>query len=144
MIDKLLCATDGSKASAKAVEFASNFANRLGIGITFLTVDPIASSDLADSPRSYDSVIVSAISEQEQKELHAAKNAAREKGVKDMTAVSAHGRNIAATIIGYAEDNGFDHIVVGSTGKTGISRMLLGSIASDVVAKAHCPVTVVR
>jgi nucleotide-binding universal stress UspA family protein len=144
MIKKLMCATDGSAASAKAVEFACNLANQLGIGVTFLTVDPVTQANLANAPRSFDSTIISAINEQEQKELHAAEKTAREKSVKEVTAVVAHGHNIAATIINYAEENGFDHILVGSTGRTGISRMLLGSIASDVVAKAHCPVTVVR
>lgn len=143
MISKLLCATDGSKASAKAVEFAADFANQLGVGVTFLVIDPITDSDLSNT-RGWSHVVLTAIDEQENRELHAAEGVARAKGVKDVEAVSAQGHNIAATIIAYAEENGFEHVVVGSTGKTGISRMMMGSIAAAVVAKAHCPVTVVR
>ena len=47
-------------------------------------------------------------------------------------------------IVGYAERNGYHHIIVGSEGRTGAKRMLLGSVAEDVVTRAHCPVTVVR
>lgn len=143
MISKLLCATDGSKASAKAVEFAADFANQLGVGVTFLVVDPITDRDLATT-RGWSHVVLTAIDEQENRELHAAESVARAKGVKEVEAVAAQGHNIAATIIAYAEEHGFEHIVVGSTGKTGISRMMMGSIAGAVVAKAHCPVTVVR
>lgn len=38
----------------------------------------------------------------------------------------------------------FDHIVIGSHGRTGVSRMLLGSVAEKVVRESPVPVTVVR
>lgn len=38
----------------------------------------------------------------------------------------------------------FDHLVVGSHGRTGVSRMLLGSVAEKVVRESPIPVTVVR
>ncbi|MFC7079584.1 universal stress protein [Halorussus caseinilyticus] len=48
------------------------------------------------------------------------------------------------TIVGYADDEGFDHIVMGSHGRSGVSRILLGSVAETVVRRATIPVTVVR
>lgn len=50
----------------------------------------------------------------------------------------------AEDIIQFAEENGYDQIIVGSHGRTGISRILLGSVAEEVVRKARCPVTVFR
>ena len=50
----------------------------------------------------------------------------------------------ARELITYAEDAGVDHIVVGSHGRTGLERMLLGSVAESVVRRAQVPVTVVR
>ena len=47
-------------------------------------------------------------------------------------------------IIGFAEDNDVSHIVIGSHGRTGASRVLLGSVAQTVVRRAPTPVTVVR
>lgn len=48
----------------------------------------------------------------------------------------------AYTILETADD--FDQIVIGSQGRTGISRVLLGSVAEGVVRRAEIPVTVVR
>ncbi len=50
----------------------------------------------------------------------------------------------AKTIVEYATDEGVDHIVIGSTGKSGVKRLLLGSVAEEVVRRAPCPVTVIR
>ena len=47
-------------------------------------------------------------------------------------------------IIRYAEANDIDHIVMGSRGRSGMSRLLLGSVAETVVRHSTVPVTVVR
>ena len=52
--------------------------------------------------------------------------------------------NPSRTIVGFSEDEGFDHIVMGSHGRSGVSRILLGSVAETVVRRATMPVTVVR
>ena len=53
-------------------------------------------------------------------------------------------REAAAAIVQYAEENGFDHIVLGTGDKRGVSRLVLGSVAADVAGRAHCSVTVAR
>jgi nucleotide-binding universal stress UspA family protein len=40
--------------------------------------------------------------------------------------------------------NGFDLIVMGTHGRTGLGRLIMGSVAQHVVAKAHCPVLTVK
>jgi nucleotide-binding universal stress UspA family protein len=42
------------------------------------------------------------------------------------------------------EDKDVDLIVVGTRGKSGFKKLLLGSVASGVVTYAHCPVMVVK
>ncbi|QZA89273.1 universal stress protein [Salinarchaeum sp. IM2453] len=50
----------------------------------------------------------------------------------------------AREIVSYAEENDIDQIVLGSHGRSGISRILLGSVAEGVTRRAPVPVTVVR
>ena len=50
----------------------------------------------------------------------------------------------AREVVDYAEANDVSHIVIGSHGRTGASRVLLGSVAQTVVRRAPTPVTVVR
>lgn len=50
----------------------------------------------------------------------------------------------AQTLVETAEEWEADHVVVGSHGRTGVSRILLGSVAERIVRSAPTPVTVVR
>ncbi len=47
-------------------------------------------------------------------------------------------------IVDYAEENEIDHIVIGSHGRTGETRLLLGSVADMVVHRSPVSVTVIR
>jgi nucleotide-binding universal stress UspA family protein len=51
---------------------------------------------------------------------------------------------IADAIVNYAKDKHMDLIVVGSRGRSKFKSMLLGSVVSDVVRYAHCPVLTVK
>ncbi|WP_254862978.1 universal stress protein [Halovivax gelatinilyticus] len=50
----------------------------------------------------------------------------------------------ARKIVEFAGDGEFDHIVIGSHGRSGPTRVLLGSVAERVLRRAPCPVTIVR
>lgn len=50
----------------------------------------------------------------------------------------------ARTIVDVASEEAFDHVVLGSHGREGVSRILLGSVAEDVARRSPVPVTVVR
>jgi nucleotide-binding universal stress UspA family protein len=47
-------------------------------------------------------------------------------------------------VVAFAEEHDIDHIVIGSHGRSGVSRVLLGSVAEKIVRRAPVPVTVVR
>jgi nucleotide-binding universal stress UspA family protein len=48
------------------------------------------------------------------------------------------------SILQVAEEEGVDMIVMGTHGRTGLSRLLMGSVAEEVVRKAKCPVLTVK
>lgn len=76
--------------------------------------------------------------------LESAADRAREQGadVETVQLIGAPGR----TLVEYLEDEDtdIDQVVMGSHGRTGLSRMLLGSVAEKVTRRAPVPVTVVR
>ena len=50
----------------------------------------------------------------------------------------------AAEIVRFATENGIDLIVIGTQGKRGFERLLLGSVAEQVIRSAPCKVLVVK
>jgi nucleotide-binding universal stress UspA family protein len=52
--------------------------------------------------------------------------------------------SIAGTIVDHAENQNIDLIVVGSRGRSGFTKLLLGSVASKVITYAACPVLVTK
>lgn len=71
------------------------------------------------------------------------------KGIFDLEGVPAylhygHGHDVAAVILEHAREIGASHIVLGTHGRTGLRRWVLGSVAEQVIRKAPCPVMTVR
>jgi nucleotide-binding universal stress UspA family protein len=65
-------------------------------------------------------------------------------GVKFKTEVVASPTSTVLAIVDYAENNKVDLIVLGTRGRSGFTKLLLGSVASGVVTYASCPVMVVK
>lgn len=65
-------------------------------------------------------------------------------GVKAKRVLIKGSAPVSNNIVRCARFFGADLIVMGTRGRTGISRWLVGSHASRVIARAHCPVMVVR
>jgi nucleotide-binding universal stress UspA family protein len=51
---------------------------------------------------------------------------------------------IADAIVNYAKDKHIDLVITGIRGRSKLKSMLLGSVASDIVRYAHCPVLTVK
>ena len=47
-------------------------------------------------------------------------------------------------LLEYAKDNDIDLIVMGTHGRTGLGRLLMGSVAEAVLRRAHCPVLTLK
>lgn len=140
-MDKILCATDGSVPATRTVAFAIELAQRLALPLSFITV---VDGDATQSPTIWDATALLAGKLPPDKSLLTAVEGALKAGLRRVAAVRAPGDDIAQTIVDYAEKNSYHHIVTGSAGRTGAARLLIGSVAADVVTRARCPVTVVR
>jgi len=69
---------------------------------------------------------------------------AEQRGVRIKSNVMDSPMSVVAALLNYADQEKADLIVIGTRGRSGISKMLLGSVASGVVTFAPCPVVVVR
>jgi nucleotide-binding universal stress UspA family protein len=137
---KILCATDGSPPSEKAVVHAIHWAAQLNQALAFITVTD--GSELKFI--SWDEAKIAAGDLPVDRPLVTALERARAAGLTRLTCVRGVGSDIAEAVVAYAEKNGYHHIIAGSVGRTGIARHVVGSVAGDIVTRAHCPVTIVR
>ena len=75
--------------------------------------------------------------------MNKVKRNANEKNIQIKTEIISS-TNIAGCIVEYAKESYIDLIVIGTRGRSGFKKLLLGSVASHVVTYAHCPVLVVK
>ncbi len=60
------------------------------------------------------------------------------------TEITEGAKSVATTILEYAESNDVNLIIIGSRGRTGFKKLLLGSVSSSIIKNAHCTVLVIR
>lgn len=138
MPEHVLVPIDGSSQSSAALAFAAE--EWPDAEITLLHVlDPVSAGYSAGALVSSGEEWYERINERAEEYFEAA----REQVGRDLDAVAEVGRP-SKTIVAVAKSEGADHIVMGSHGRDGVSRILLGSVAADVVRKAPVPVTIVR
>lgn len=139
-IKKILIATDGSEGTKHAIDYGLQLAKMCGAQVTALfVVDQIP---LQDVPA--DSSIVFSVHLLLENEGKKAVNDIMEAGQKLGVAVTPllMEGSPAKKIVEVAAD--FDMVVVGTIGRSGLSHLLIGSVAERVVRYAPCPVLVVR
>ena len=71
------------------------------------------------------------------------KSAANKKGLK-LSLKMLHDPSVSKAITNYVNSHKFDLIVIGSHGRTGLNRLILGSVANDVAHRSKIPVMVVK
>ncbi|MDY6819987.1 MAG: universal stress protein [Halobacteriales archaeon] len=144
MAKHFLVPVDGSPQADKALEHV--FENHPDAVVTAIhIIDPIDGSYSAESAMIGFSEEWYQNAQQHAENLfEEAQERADEHGIELHTDTEV-GRP-ARAIVEYAadEDNDIDHIVMGSHGRSGVSRILLGSVAETVVRRSSVPVTVVR
>ncbi|MFC7134553.1 MULTISPECIES: universal stress protein [Salinibaculum] len=142
MPDRILVPLDESDPSKKALDFAVEQYPEA----TLVAVHAIDPHDLEpmtgiETIGSYDELI-SNYEKRAKRILNKARETAEASGV-DIETERLSGR-AGRAIVDYVEDNDIDHVVIGSHGRRGTTRVLLGSVAETVIRRSPVPVTVVR
>src|SRR5262245_47137854 len=112
---KVLCAVDGSGHSKRALEYAADLSKKIGADLTVLAVIPVSIGRGVKKQLWPES--------EARKILESASKTAKKAGVKRVDTLEAAARDVAGAILTVAEDKGFDHIVVGSGGKSATARL---------------------
>ncbi len=146
MFKHILLATDGSAIAERAAAFAVDLARVHGAKLTALyVVDPFPFIGIGESnPYGFQAYMSAA--QECAAQAHARIKTLSETGgaAVQVTPLTVEDAAIYRGIVDAARSEGADLVVVGSHGRTGLSRVVLGSVAARVVAEAPAPVLVVR
>lgn len=139
-INNILCPIDFSEASRKAMRYAQEFATGMGAKLWLLNV-------VEPRPMAVD-ISLNYVPLEEDLEKAASEDLDDLLKELERAGVEAEGSvrigNPADVILDQVKELGITMVIMGSHGKKGLSRLLMGSVAETVVRKAACPVLIVK
>jgi nucleotide-binding universal stress UspA family protein len=142
---RILVPVDFSPTSESAIEHAQELAARFDACIELLHIveDPIASGAW-ELDASYLTIpeLLDRFVEDAERRLGEVRSQLMDAGITVETHVVTG--TPARGIVHVAQEDGCDLIVMGTHGRTGLSHMLMGSVAERVIRTAVCPVLTVR
>jgi len=139
---KVLVPIDGSKESYEAFEYACETISPDAVVLLHVITPSSLYSHNAD-PGMYTEAMYEAQKERAEGLFETLKENTDVDPKIEIETVIDVGRP-ANKIVTFADENDVDHIVMGSKGRDGAARVLLGSVAETVVRRATVPTTVVR
>jgi nucleotide-binding universal stress UspA family protein len=140
-VHRILAPTDFSEPAQRALGYAAELAKLYGASLTLVYVDPppiYVPDAIGYIPPGNAVEIVAAF----EKDLTKLQGEARALGAGEVTTKYIRGVPWFE-IVELAAANRYDLIVMGTHGRSGLSHVLLGSVAEKVVRKAPCPVLTV-
>jgi nucleotide-binding universal stress UspA family protein len=142
MFTHILVPIDGSDCSLHALGIAASFAREQQARLTICTVvDPAKAAAMAFGEAALSAACMDALDEE-------GKTLVQDASTRVQPASAVHTEVLDGApvegIVQYARESGADLIVIGSHGRSGISRLVLGSVAEGVIRNATVPVLVVR
>jgi nucleotide-binding universal stress UspA family protein len=139
MYDRILFPTDGSEGTESALDHALDHARKYGATLHVLYVIeetyPVVEAGPAD--------VLNALRAEGERVLDEVGSRARNAGVESVQ-TTLIGGSPYRQILQYVDEHDVDLIVMGTHGRRGMDRYLLGSVAEKVVRTADCPVLTVR
>ncbi len=141
LYDQIVVPTDGSASSQPAIDHAIDLAAAQGATIHGVYVVNLASFSGVPTEGSWEGVSA-ALEREGEKALEMVEDAATARDVP-VELVRLEGRP-SQQIVEYADENDADLIVMGTHGRGGLDRLLLGSVAERVVRSSSIPVMTVQ
>ena len=138
MIQRILVGYDESGPSKRAFAHALELAHRFGAELLVVSVVRIPESGLLAEVEG----VIDTAEEHFKEAFVGMQQRAKEAGVTMASEVVAG--HPAEQIVHLAELRHVDIVVLGSRGRSKVSRWLLGSVSERVLRYAHCPVTIIR
>ena len=144
-IRNILAPTDFSHHAGRAVRYAAELAEKFGATLHLLHVMPEVIAPIGPDPS-----LVTALPAEYYRQAEADSLAALGKIVDPSWATPA-GVETAVDwgdavdgVTSYARDHAIDLVVIATHGRTGLSHILLGSVAERIVRESPCPVLTIR
>lgn len=137
-VDSILIPTDGSETAAEAARVGFDFAEELAASVHLLSVIDADRSTWLSTLTNRDDASDESLREDQRDALDALAADARNRGLDVEMAVTDG--TPADEITDYVESEAIDLITMGTTGRGGFDRLLLGSVTDEVIRTASVPV----
>jgi len=135
--DRILIVTDGSRYSNAATTKALDFAQAYGCALSVVSVVDVPPEFYGEAPKVVEDLIDNA-----RRYVRKIREMAEAAGIKVDTYVQEG--EAYETIVGFALEHKIGMMIMGSHGRTGLRRLLMGSVAEKVIGHSPCPVLVAR
>jgi len=136
----VLVPTDGSDCANQALALGVDVANAEGSTLHLLSVIAVAS--LGVDVRS--ALQIEVLEDQANELIEEARTFATEAGIDSVSGTVEYGPSIHQAILSYIDEHDVDLVVVGTHGRTGFDRYVLGSVTEYLIRTSPIPVLIVR
>src|SRR5665647_871070 len=144
MFKHLLVPVDGSSTSRQSIEKAIAIAEAFKSEVTVIyVIDPYAFTGVGTDFSYGQAEYLSAATAEANEAIKAAKRAFQDHGIS-VTASIVEGHAVFRGILETAESVGADLVVMGSHGRHGLEKLVLGSVTAQVLSHTRLSVLVVR
>lgn len=143
-VSKVLVGIDGSDHSFRAAQYALEISKKYVAKLIAVTVIYMPAKSRMSQQEAIE--VGAGLSEMDKAKtwFESFTQSAKENKIDLKTELVNSQRPVDYVILEYAEREGIDLIVIGTRGRSGLSKIVLGSVASGIVTYSHSPVLVVK
>jgi len=140
----ILVPYDDSECSLHAFKIATEIAKKFNSKLTVLTVIPKSyhTSGLYSNVK-FDEILLKEQRDSANSALSKVDSIAKKQGIK-LAKYVLESNAVVKQIVSFAKSEKFDLIVMGTHGRTGWSKLIIGSVANGIIQTANCPALVVK